>query len=362
MELYFALAIGNACAHRLCLETYKHAVNHSDAHLNLPGQQGGLQTQALAGLLGPVIESLPYPSWTATRSGNWLWSNSLWSQATGLSSEESRAWGWQRALNEADRAAFDAAWRRAPTDGMFELEHALHNVGGSGGTRWFRTHAQKLTGLDCAEPVWLGVCTEITRLTKLEARERAAQAHTASLLALARDVMRRTALTGYGLEDFMLHADSRLDAIARVNALSRHGPGGRIDLERLVFDALLAYGAQDSERVELDGPAIVLAGRTGDLIGLAINELAMNAVKHGALSAEQGRIVVRWRVEAGAEKMLRFEWLETDVTVPDVPPGHGGFGTELIESMLPKETGAVASLGFGKRGMCCTIELPLDAS
>ena len=328
--------------------------------LKQPGDQDDEILSAIPGGLGTVIEALPHPSWTSTRAGNWLSSNSLWSQVTGLSCEESREWGWQRALSGADKAAFEAAWGRAPADGQFEVEHVLRDVSGIGDVRWFRTHATRLGSFGPGEPLWLGVCTDITRSKQLERRERAVRAHATSLLALARDVTRRTALTEHDLEAFVLHVDSRLDAIARIHALSPRWPGAGIDLERLVDDALLAHGAHDVERVELDGPAIGIQGRTGDLLGLAINELAMNAVKHGALSGNHGRIAVRWRIEAGLSKTLRFEWFETGVTVPEVPPGHAGFGSELIEGILPRETGAATSLGFGNRGLCCTIELPLD--
>ena len=241
------------------------------------------------------------------------------------------------------------------------MEHRLQNVRDHGEARWFNTRATPLSGIGTDEPVWLGVCTDIHRLKQLERHEVEGHDRITSLLAMTRHIARRTAASADDRDDLILHIDSRLDAMARVHGMSRHQSEAGVSLWHVVNDALLAHGAQEGDRVEVDGPDVNLTGKCGEIFGLVINELAMNAVKHGALSEELGRIVVRWRVEAGAAKWLRFEWLETDVSVSEVPPGRAGYGTDLIEAVLPRETGASASLGFGKRGVCCTVVLPLAA-
>ena len=53
------------------------------------------------------------------------------------------------------------------------------------------------------------------------------------------------------------------------------------------------------------------AGKAADLVGLALHELAMNAVEHGALCVPQGSITVTWRLKGKTTaRVLRFEWLE----------------------------------------------------
>jgi len=66
------------------------------------------------------------------------------------------------------------------------------------------------------------------------------------------------------------------------------------DLKDLLTAHLEAFGV--AERLETHGPAISLSAMAAQYFGMAFHELCTNAVKHGALSVQQGRISVRWTV------------------------------------------------------------------
>lgn len=199
-----------------------------------------------------------------------------------------------------------------------------------------------------------------------------------NMLAVVRSIARRTAQTSETAEDYALHLDGRLDALARAHAMLARDPGGGVRLDVLLAEELLAHTAHEGDRVCLCGPVVRLRGKAAEVFALAAHELAVNAVKYGALRAPQGCLTVTWRVEAEAIEparagegrsdrgpaggVLRLEWRETGVALADVPPRRGGFGTEMIERTLAYELGAVASLGFGPDGACCTVVLPLTAS
>jgi two-component sensor histidine kinase len=92
---------------------------------------------------------------------------------------------------------------------------------------------------------------------------------------------------------------------------------------------------------------------------LIVHELATNAAKHGALSAEQGSVNVQWQVDLAAdETSLSFKWQESGGP-PAVAPKHKGFGTVLLER-------AVASCGdpprfdYGRQGFTYELRAPLD--
>src|SRR5690606_12207587 len=67
-----------------------------------------------------------------------------------------------------------------------------------------------------------------------------------------------------------------------------------------------------------------------EALGLAIHELATNAMKYGALSSDTGKVSLRWNVaEVGGERRLENEWRESGGP-PVSRPNQTGFGTVII--------------------------------
>jgi two-component sensor histidine kinase len=67
---------------------------------------------------------------------------------------------------------------------------------------------------------------------------------------------------------------------------------------------------------------------------MAFHELATNAVKHGALSAKDGRICITWvinRAENGEQVLLR--WRERGVSI-EQPTVRRGFGSNQSSAAL----------------------------
>ncbi|WP_262297715.1 sensor histidine kinase [Microvirga sesbaniae] len=180
-------------------------------------------------------------------------------------------------------------------------------------------------------------------------------------LAVIRSIARRTAVTNETVEDYAMHLDGRIDAFARVQAAVTRDPTAGLDLELLVAEGLLAFGAQEGERVAgITGPEVRLKPKAAETIALVIHELATNAVKYGALSTDQGRITVGWSIDRMEdEPRLVVRWIETGVRLSGETPRRRGFGTELIERTLAYELNGKASLEFTPDGLHCIISLPV---
>ncbi len=315
--------------------------------------------RALAGRIPQVV-------WTSKDNGEWIWSNPRWTAYTGLTAEASRGKGWYGAVEPADHAATVAAWQKATDCGVLNMEHRLVNAGHTDEARWFVTHAEPLQAVPGRKRVWLGTCTEIHETKLREERQRrlldASEERVWHVISLTRSIARRAAITSVSLADFALHLDSRLDAIARTQTMLGRHPEAGVALDQFVSDELRVHAAHEGEQIHISGPPLPLRGEAAELLSLAIHELAMNAVEHGALSLRQGRIAVTWDIEKTMDGFaLRFEWLETEVAVPDASLRHEGFGTDLIERILTRQLGATTALGFGRDGVCCTISLPVAA-
>ncbi|AMB45895.1 HWE histidine kinase domain-containing protein [Methylobacterium sp. AMS5] len=185
-------------------------------------------------------------------------------------------------------------------------------------------------------------------------------------LSMLRAIIRRSAETSDSLETYVAHLDGRLEALAHVlNALMRSVPEG-ITLHSLVADELLVHLAREGEQVAISGPSLLLCPGAAEVIAMAIHELAVNAVEHGALTVPQGRIHVGWTLSpptgpSGSRPQLTFVWEESGLANLPPAPSHCGFGTEVLTRSLRYELKAETTLTFEPHGLRCTISLPLPS-
>lgn len=219
---------------------------------------------------------------------------------------------------------------------------------------------------------WIAIQRDITELRQKEERLREADEHRTLLLselqnrvrnalAVVRSIVRRTDETTQTAEDYAAHLDGRLDALTRVLGVITRDPEAGIDLENLVAEELLAYVAHEGEQVSLSGPEILLQPQAAETFGLALHELATNAIKYGALASPSGRVAVRWWAESdGVQNAPRlvFDWSETGGE-PVLDPKTRGFGLNLLEETLPHALGAETTISFMRQGLTCRIALPL---
>lgn len=176
-------------------------------------------------------------------------------------------------------------------------------------------------------------------------------------MAILRTVIRRSAETKRDLESYVGHFEDRLDALTRAQAAADNH--GSVGLHMLLADELLHYGASAGDRAGLSGPDVDLQPRAGQVFALAMHELAVNAVEHGALGTSTGRIEVSWTVTVEkAEPVLTLTWKEHDAA-GGAEASHRGFGTEVLTRTLPYELKADTSLAFEADGLRCTISFPL---
>ena len=85
-------------------------------------------------------------------------------------------------------------------------------------------------------------------------------------------------------------------------------------------------------------------------LAMALHELAVNAVKYGALSTPTGRVRLSWTM---IDTSIVVEWVESQG--PRVtPPDRRGFGSRLLSQLK-------AELEFAPLGLICRIRLPVQS-
>lgn len=154
--------------------------------------------------------------------------------------------------------------------------------------------------------------------------------------------------------------ESRLYALSRSHDLLTRENWASADLRDVVKEALEPFGVANgrSERFGVDGPNVRLPPNAALALGIALHELATNAVKYGAFSNDTGSVRIEWKIESAPRgDRLILSWSEENGP-PVAQPSRKGFGSRVIERGLALELGGTAQLDFRPNGVVCTINIP----
>ncbi len=143
----------------------------------------------------------------------------------------------------------------------------------------------------------------------------------------------------------------RLSALGAAHNLLTREHWEKVSLGALAQE-VTATASDRADRMELEGPEMALTPKAAITLGMALHELCTNALKHGALSVEAGRVELSWG-EAGPGGLWLI-WREWDGP-PLLPPTHRGFGLRMIEQALAQEFAGQVTLEFLPDGLVCTL-------
>ena len=179
-------------------------------------------------------------------------------------------------------------------------------------------------------------------------------------LAAVQSIAEQTLRTTPSPKAFAESFESRLAALSRAHEQLTLEDWGRTGLMEIARAALAPYGGVDGERISAGGPGVALSPESAVAMHMTLNELALNAAKHGALGTPEGRVSVAWTVDLAAEpRKLSFEWLERGGPSVAAPAGEG-FGRRLLERGLARDLGGAARLDFDPRGVRYVLSAPLS--
>jgi two-component system CheB/CheR fusion protein len=179
-----------------------------------------------------------------------------------------------------------------------------------------------------------------------------------NLLAVVSVIARQTLARARSPAEFATSFLGRINALSRAHGLLAQQRWGDIGLAELVRIELEPHTRESPGRAKLSGPDIRLRPKVALTLGMMIHELATNAVKHGALSAPEGKVSVEWAMEgADGSAALKLRWIESDgpsVQSPEVE----GFGSELLRRQVQHEWNGSVDTAFGAAGLSVTLRLP----
>jgi PAS domain S-box-containing protein len=311
-----------------------------------------------------LATSIPQLVFLTRPDGSRTWPSPQWIAFTGVSFEESLGLNWLEAIHPDDREATQKGWDEARAKGEYYVEHRIRRHP-DGAYLWHQTRAKPIdasSSLNNSD--WVGTMTDIDDLRGLQGRQQVLMAElqhrTRNLLSVVQAIANQTLRSSDSLDSFKNQFSSRLRSISRVQSLLAQVEDRAIDLHDIVTAELAAHSEANvqSNKIQITGPAVALPANAAQAIGLALHELATNAVKYGALAQPDGRLAVRWEVrDVPSSPEVALEWRESGVSIQK--PKRKGYGRELIERALPYQLKARTQFEFERDGVRCEIVVPM---
>jgi len=293
-----------------------------------------------------LADNISQLAWVTDRQGALLWLNKRWYDFTGLSEAQSLV--SRTAAHHPDHVERVTAKFDADIAAGREWEDTYPLRGRDGTYRWFLARAKPIHDESGAIVNWFGTNTDVTEMLEKEEQIRLllmeVNHRSKNMLAVVQALARRS---GGGDPDFLRRFENRLSSLsANQDLLVRRG-WQHIPMAELA-DAQLAILDRDSRAlVKVCGPDVLLSPRTAEIIGMALHELATNALKYGALSQPGGQVWLWW--EETAEHFV-IAWRERGG--PRVAqPETSGFGTTLIRHIPARSLKADVTLDYAPDGL-----------
>ncbi len=176
-------------------------------------------------------------------------------------------------------------------------------------------------------------------------------------LAIVQGIAQQSFKQDMPIEQARAAFEGRLATLAKAHNLLTEEHWGAVSMRQIVGDAVAPHG--EASRFEIEGPDLPIQPKTAISLALAMHELATNAVKHGALSAAEGKVLIAWRrTHEEGPGGFSLIWEEHGGPAVDVPTRRG-FGTRMIERGLAAELGGTVTIEFRLEGLVCRVEAPL---
>jgi PAS domain S-box-containing protein len=222
-----------------------------------------------------------------------------------------------------------------------------------GRTIWVKVSGVMERAPDGSPIMMMGIVQDVTQQRLEEEQRQQLMAEldhrVKNVLAAVQALAQQTAKRTTSLDAFLSTFGGRLKSMAAANELLTAARWRGAAIDHLASAEL---GALAPGQTRWEGPELFLTPRAANALSLALHELATNAVKFGALSAETGHVNVRWT----SKKAGGFELTWTETGGPTVtPPVRRGFGSTLLEQVTPRELNGEVKVDYRPAGVAVRL-------
>lgn len=166
-----------------------------------------------------------------------------------------------------------------------------------------------------------------------------------NVLSAVQVLAQQTAKRTPNIESFLAHFSGRLKAMASANELLTAARWRGAAISQLAEAEL---GGIAPGQAHWTGPDLFLTPRAANAIALALHELAINALKFGALSTDVGQVHLAWSEDADGG--FSMTWIESGGP-PVSPDPRLGFGSTLLRQVTGREVNGKVDVAFRAAGV-----------
>lgn len=195
-----------------------------------------------------------------------------------------------------------------------------------------------------AEVIELKELVESSKLSHRELAHRLKNAY-ASAIGVARLTLDGDAASVLG---------ARLKALSAVHDFLDQEAGQPLDLVDVLTRVLAPYQRSQGNPIAMEGEQISLCSSDATILGIVMNELATNALKHGALSVQTGHVEVDW---LKLDNWLSIRWREHGACGSGSPVASDG--TVLLRRLIEDRLGGRIDREFNDNGIVIRVEFPV---
>lgn len=266
-------------------------------------------------------------------------------------------WSYEQFLDhvvDRDKARVDELQQSAVANGReWSFECQIRTARGQ--YRWIKAAGRPLQASDKDVSRLIGHVIDITEIKQNEARlqliSEELNHRVRNMLATIQSMVKITARGASDIVSFSRSLEGRVGALARSHRLLVSTDAALMLPSAILREELSSFaGFETRVRIRVSDEA-ELGASAGQGLALVFHELLTNAIKYGALSAEDGNVEVTFDC---ADDVVEINWKEFGG--PTVPEERGsGFGSMLIARALAAD--GTTEQTFEPDGVQCTIRL-----
>lgn len=308
-----------------------------------------------------LTDTMPQMVWSTLPDGHHDYYNARWYEFTGVPYGSTDGEGWNDMFHPDDRERAWEQWRHSLQTGEpYEIEYRLRHA--SGEYRWTLGRALPVRDADGTITRWIGTCTDIHDSKRIAEQNeiigRELSHRIKNIFAVISGLIGLSSPKDSAVKGFAQKLAGRISALGRAHNFARpHSPMSDIgqsfgSLHGLLAELLEPYAIDGQLRSEIAGEDVAVTDRSATPLALVVHELATNAVKYGALSAPDGKILIRTRRDGDHVIM---SWVEKGGPEIETPPDQSGFGTQLSDISIADQLGGTIERDWARPGLQVTI-------
>ncbi len=262
----------------------------------------------------------------------------------------------------ADRERFAAQTESLEGGPFRKIEYRV--IGDDGKERWIESEWHLELGPDAKPLFAFAANIDITERKQSEEQRRILMAEinhrSKNLLAVVQALVSQSARYA-DPETFAATLSDRLQGLSASQDLLIENEWHGIEVSDLVLAQLSHFRDLVGTRIIIEGPTARLTAAGAQAIGMALHELATNAVKHGSLASEEGQVRISWQVSDEPQPQFSIRWSEEGGARVSAP-SRRGFGHLVIGALAELAVSGKVDLEFRETGLTWALSaLAADA-